>query len=133
MKSGLPDLLTVEEAAGVLRIGRTKAYAMAQEWRTTGGKSGLPVVDFGHVLRVPRHQLEAIVGGPLGRDDDPTAANVVSNTPRTRTAPSHESPEPSTPRTTAQTAPLPSPRPPRKHRNRTTDQLDLFNAQNPPS
>lgn len=62
---GLPDLLTIEEAAQVLRVGRTKAYAMAAEWRATGGGSGLPVVDFGHVLRVPRCQLEKIVGGPL--------------------------------------------------------------------
>ncbi|MFN2503813.1 MAG: helix-turn-helix domain-containing protein [Acidimicrobiales bacterium] len=63
--AGLPDLLTVEEAARVLRIGRTKAYAMAVEWRTTHGKSGLPVVDFGNALRVPRCQLEAMVGAPI--------------------------------------------------------------------
>ncbi len=52
--TGLPDLLTVEEAARVLRIGRTKAYAMTVEWRRTHGKTGLPVVDFGNALRVPR-------------------------------------------------------------------------------
>ena len=63
----LPALLTVEEAAGVLRIGRTKAYALAQEWRATGGQSGLPVVDFGHVLRVPLCQLELLVGAALER------------------------------------------------------------------
>jgi hypothetical protein len=62
---GLPDLLTIEEAARVIRVGRTKAYAMAQEWRATGGQSGLPVIDFGHALRVPLRQLEKIVGGPL--------------------------------------------------------------------
>ena len=45
-------MLTVEEAASFMRIGRTKAYALAQEWRATDGQSGLPVVDFGHVLRV---------------------------------------------------------------------------------
>jgi hypothetical protein len=61
----VPSLLTVEEAARVLRVGRTKAYAMAQEWRATGGRSGLPVIDFGNVLRVPRCQLEALVGGSL--------------------------------------------------------------------
>ena len=49
----------------MIRVGRTKAYAMAREWRATGGKSGLPVIDFGHVLRVPRCQLEALLGGPL--------------------------------------------------------------------
>jgi hypothetical protein len=58
-------LLTVEEAAAVLRIGRTKAYAMAREWRATGGRSGLPVVDLGNVLRVPVAQLEAHLGVTL--------------------------------------------------------------------
>ena len=53
MSDRVPPLLTVEEAASMLRIGRTKAYAMAREWRVTGGKSGLPVIDLGHVLRVP--------------------------------------------------------------------------------
>lgn len=77
--AGLPDLLTIEEAARVIRVGRTKAYAMAREWRATGGKSGLPVVDFGHALRVPLCQLEKIVGGPLtthevGADPSGTAA-----------------------------------------------------------
>jgi len=61
----LPDLLTVEEAARLLRVGRTKAYAMAREWRATSGRSGLPVVDIGHILRVPRHALEELVGGEL--------------------------------------------------------------------
>jgi len=40
--TGLPDLLTVEEAARILRIGRTKAYAMAREWRRTGGSPVCP-------------------------------------------------------------------------------------------
>lgn len=61
----LPDLLTVEEAAAVLRISRGKAYELAREWRATGGEAGMPVLDFGNVLRVPRHALEAMVGGPL--------------------------------------------------------------------
>ena len=69
----LPPLLTVEEAAKVLRIGRTKAYALAQEWRSTGGQSGLPVVDFGHVLRVPLCQLEQLVGGELTAPTDSVA------------------------------------------------------------
>src|SRR5437879_8741178 len=70
MADRLPPLLTVEEAARVLRIGRTKAYAMANEWRATDGRSGLPVVDFGHVLRVPLGKLEELVGAPLFATDD---------------------------------------------------------------
>jgi hypothetical protein len=67
--SALPDLLTVEEAALLLRISRTKAYALTRQWRATGGATGLPVVDFGDTLRVPRQALERMLGvkltGPL--------------------------------------------------------------------
>ena len=49
----------------MLRIGRTKAYAMAREWRETEGRSGLPVIDLGNVLRVPRRGLEALLGSEL--------------------------------------------------------------------
>jgi len=79
--AGLPDLLTIEEAARVIRVGRTKAYAMAREWRATGGRSGLPVVDFGHALRVPLCQLEMIVGGPL------TAEGLGADAPATAVEP----------------------------------------------
>src|SRR5947199_437169 len=79
--SGLPDLLTVEEAARVLRIGRTKAYAMTVEWRRTHGKTGLPVVDFGNALRVPRCQLEAIVGGPITSLEDPPTSPEIEAPP----------------------------------------------------
>jgi hypothetical protein len=53
----LPEFLTVEEAAGVLRIGRTSAYLLAQRWRDTGGETGLPVLRVGRQLRVPRSAL----------------------------------------------------------------------------
>lgn len=45
-----PQTFTVEEAARVLRIGRTAAYALVKEWRTTGGRSGLPVLELGRTL-----------------------------------------------------------------------------------
>ena len=53
----LPEFLTVEEAAAVLRIGRTSAYVLCQRWRHSGGTSGLPVVRVGRQLRVPRAAL----------------------------------------------------------------------------
>lgn len=61
----VPDFLTVEEAAKVLRIGRTAAYGLTQQWRATSGAVGLPVVRFGRQLRVPRAALEAFAGGPI--------------------------------------------------------------------
>jgi excisionase family DNA binding protein len=60
-----PDFLTVEEAARVLRVGRTTAYALTRTWRETDGREGLPVVEFGRLLRVPRAALETISGGPI--------------------------------------------------------------------
>ena len=61
----LPDVLTIEEAAAVLRIGRTAAYSLARQFRVSEGRVGLPVVCFGRHLRVPRAalmQLLDIVG-----------------------------------------------------------------------
>jgi hypothetical protein len=80
MAERLPDLLTVEEAADVLRIGRTKAYAMAREWRRTGGESGLPVLDFGYLLRVPRHALEQLLGAELHAQIDHDGSGSVPAT-----------------------------------------------------
>ena len=60
-----PDFFTVEEAARILRIGRTAAYELARTWRDTDGGEGLPVVAFGRLLRVPRRALEAMTGGPI--------------------------------------------------------------------
>lgn len=60
----VPDLLTVEEAASILRIGRTKAYALTQAWRDTGGEFGIPVIEIGG-LRVPKARLEEMIGAPI--------------------------------------------------------------------
>ena len=53
----LPPVMTVEEAAAVLRIGRNAAYDLARRWRETDGREGLPVVSLGRTLRVPRAAL----------------------------------------------------------------------------
>lgn len=60
-----PAFLTVEEAASVLRIGRTAAYLLARRWRDTDGAEGLPVVRFGRLLRVPVHELERLAVGAI--------------------------------------------------------------------
>jgi len=60
-----PDLLTVEEAAAVLRLSRGKAYELANEFVNTNGASGIPVLRLCRVMRVPRVALEEMIGAPI--------------------------------------------------------------------
>jgi hypothetical protein len=104
---GVPVLLTVEEAGTLLRIGRTKAYAMAREWRESNGRSGLPVIDLGHVLRVPRRALEEMVGAEF------STLEKESSTKANRE-----------PRQSEPVKAIPN----RNRQNRIADQLDLFDS-----
>jgi len=60
-----PDFLTVEEAAVVLRIGRTTAYELARGFLAGNEADGIPVVRIGRQMRVPRCELEALLGSPI--------------------------------------------------------------------
>ncbi|MGQ0744932.1 MAG: helix-turn-helix domain-containing protein [Acidimicrobiales bacterium] len=66
----LPDVLTVEEAAAVLRIGRSSAYTLARRYRATGGREGLPVIELGRHLRVPRSGLRRLLNGDVRDAED---------------------------------------------------------------
>ena len=125
MSGSIPLLMTVEEAGELLRIGRTKAYAMAREWRETEGRSGLPVIDLGHVLRVPRPALEELIGADLsavaggGPMEDTAAAASPADPPKPRSLPSPDAERAQSSTTT---------RRPRRRQNRIADQLDLFKS-----
>ena len=58
--NAVPQFLTVEEAAAVLRIGRTSAYELARLWLATSGREGLPVIRLGRTLRVPQVAIERL-------------------------------------------------------------------------
>ena len=68
---GDPTVLTVEEAARVLRIGRGAAYAAARRWRATRGREGLPVIVLGRSLRVPSARLKQML-------DDPASSGLTN-------------------------------------------------------
>ncbi len=75
----LPDLMTVDEAARYLRIGRTKAYALTRQWRTSGGRFGLPAVEIGNALRVSRPRLEELIAAALAAGDAPPGSLDVAS------------------------------------------------------
>ena len=84
-RMGPPDFLTVEEAAAVLRIGRTVAYREARKFLATNGADGLCADRVGKQIRIPRCHLEQRLGGPITwpifTDDTPAAPTVASITP----------------------------------------------------
>ena len=57
----LPIMLTIDEAARVLRIGRSKVYEMAATYTSSGGTQGLPCLRLGDLLRVPKFALHEYV------------------------------------------------------------------------
>lgn len=120
---GLPDFLTVEEAARVLRIGRTSAYLLAQRWCHTGGRDGLPVVRVGRLLRVPRRALEQLAGGEL---DPPRPGALV---PHASELVQPHPDAPSLPATDEAAAPAARPRTPTSTTRRTRARRDTHDPQ----
>jgi Helix-turn-helix domain len=66
----LPDILTVEEMAKAFRLGRSQAYELTKRYRLTGGKEGIPVLQLGRRLRVPKAALRKLL------DTLPTPENL---------------------------------------------------------
>lgn len=63
------EVLTVEEAAALLRISRNAAYTAARKWRVTGGKTGLPCIEVGRTIRVPIAALREMLRPPAATED----------------------------------------------------------------
>jgi excisionase family DNA binding protein len=73
----LPAVLTVEETADVLRIGRTAAYAAIRSGE-------IPCIKLGRSIRVPKHRLELLLGqinesSPAGKPDSTKTAGGISH------------------------------------------------------
>lgn len=65
MLDDLPPFMTVEQAAEVLQLGRSKTYELTVEWERTSGASGLPFVRFGSQKRIPRAALVQMIESTL--------------------------------------------------------------------
>ena len=59
--AAMPIVLTVEDAARVLRVSRSKAYEMTKQYTASGGTEGLPCLRLGDLLRVPKSALYEFV------------------------------------------------------------------------
>jgi len=57
--------LTVPEVMAIFRLGRTTAYALANEYLDTGGRSGLPCEKVGGMLRFPTAEIERLIRRPI--------------------------------------------------------------------
>lgn len=79
----LPLVLTIEEAAEILRISRWSAYEQARIWRETGGRHGLPVLTLGRCLRVSRATIEEM----LRPATDPQSPAANTSAPQLRAIP----------------------------------------------
>lgn len=58
------EVLTIEEAAELLRISRGAAYNLARRWRETDGREGIPCLKLGRTLRVPNDALHEMLDRP---------------------------------------------------------------------
>ncbi len=65
MFDDVPPFMTIEQAAKVLQLGRSKTYELSVEWERSGGASGLPFVWFGRQKRIPRAVLQRFVDATL--------------------------------------------------------------------
>jgi hypothetical protein len=111
--------LSVEEAAGLLGVGRTKAYDMSREWRANGGESGLPVIDCGNALRVPLYPLAEMLGVEVSHLLSLLRDGAL-------TEPTTPAPELSPAPTLDPVATTPKPTRNRRKRATPSNQLDLF-------
>ncbi len=87
--SALPLMLTVEDAARVLRIGRSHAYNLTKVYFASGGTNGLPALRLGDLLRVPKSALHELVTTgrvaqliPARANDATPGATAARNTSR---------------------------------------------------
>ena len=81
---GAQALLTVMQAAVILRIGRTTAYALARQFVRTKGESGLPAVRVGDQLRGPQDWLDGYMHGRVITAVAPPIAPTAQPRPKRR-------------------------------------------------
>ena len=101
MRRRSKDVLTVEQAAQILGIGRQTAYAQCRLFLATASE-GIPCHRIGRLILLYRAELERWLGFPLPwpPEDDPPAERPAS----ADTKPAARSERPTSPRTVRRVA-----------------------------
>ena len=68
------EVLTIDEAAAILRISRNAAYTLSRRWRATGGRVGLPCIQVGRSVRVPRSAIRELLQSATAHEPDDQVA-----------------------------------------------------------
>lgn len=58
----LPLALRVPEAAAALRISPNTVYSLIRQWQATDGREGIPALQLGRSLRIPRVAVARMLG-----------------------------------------------------------------------
>jgi len=94
------DVISVEQMADVVGIGRQSAYAQCRLYLVTGGAEGVPCHRIGRLIRIYRAELERWLGFPIEvpapveatTDPTPTVTRPApTSAPESRTRPSRRS------------------------------------------
>ena len=91
MRQRSRDVLTVEQMAVVVGVGRQSAYAQCRLYLSTEGREGIPCHRVGRLILIYRAELEAWFGFPIvwpRNGDEPVASDPQQSTaPISSTAP----------------------------------------------
>jgi hypothetical protein len=72
------DVLSVEQTATIVGVGRQSAYAQCRRWLATDGAEGIPCRRVGRLILVYRHELERWLGFRIVLPQSSDAPRVTS-------------------------------------------------------
>ncbi len=78
------DVISVEQVADIVGIGRQSAYAQCRLYLATGGGEGVPCHRIGRLIRIYRAELEGWLGFPI---ELPAPESPTRHSRRTRRVP----------------------------------------------
>lgn len=64
------EVLTIDEAAAILRLSRNAVYTLCRKWRATGGRVGLPCIGIGRSARIARSAIRQLLQSATTHDPD---------------------------------------------------------------